>query len=66
MTSSEKPPQPPQELTKEEQDQLYKTSGLRRVSPEEAKRLGHPTRNELIISPVPRGLAGTRSESEDR
>jgi hypothetical protein len=40
MTSSEKPPQPPQELTKEEQDQLYKTSGLRRVSPEEARRLG--------------------------
>ena len=48
--------------TEQQQDQLHATSGLRRVSPEEARRLGIPTRNDLIISPVPRN----REKAEDR
>jgi hypothetical protein len=51
MTSSEKQPQPVS--TEQPHDPLYGT-GLRRASPEEARRLGHPIRNELIVHPVPR------------
>ena len=48
--------------TEQQQDQLYATSGLRRVPPEEARRLGIPIRNDLIISPVPR----SRDKAGDR
>jgi hypothetical protein len=36
------------------QEQPYVSKGLRRVSPEEARALGMPERNELVIHPVPR------------
>jgi hypothetical protein len=49
-----KPDDPPQPVSTEQpQDPLYGT-GLRRVSPEEGRRLGRPIRNDLVISPVPR------------
>jgi hypothetical protein len=40
--------------TEQQQDQLYVSKGLRRVSPKEARALGMPERNELVIHPVPR------------
>jgi hypothetical protein len=52
MTSSEKQPQPaPAEQPKE---QLSDPKAWRVISPEEARALGIPARNDLIISPVPR------------
>jgi hypothetical protein len=57
------PPPPEQQASTEHpHDQPYVSKGLRRVSPEEARRLGIPTRNDLIISPVPRN----RDKAEDR
>jgi hypothetical protein len=46
--------------TAQPQGQPYVMQSLRRISPEEARRLGHPIRNELIISPVPRPGRPTR------
>jgi hypothetical protein len=60
MTSSEKQPQ--QASSQQQQEQRLKALGLRRISPEEARRLGRPIRNDLIISPVPRD----RDKAEDR
>jgi hypothetical protein len=60
MTSSDKRPQPAS--TEQQPDPFYGT-GLRRVSPEEARRLGHPIGNYLVIHPVPRSRA---DKKEDR
>jgi hypothetical protein len=48
----DKTPQPVS--TEHPHDQPYESKFLRRVSPEKARRLGRPIRNDLIISPVPR------------
>jgi hypothetical protein len=52
MTSSEKPPQPVS--NQQTQKPLSRTKPWRMRSPEELRQLGVPTRNDLIISPVPR------------
>ena len=50
-----KPNEPQQPVsTGQQPGQPYEMQSLRRVSPEEARALGIPERNELIISPVPR------------
>jgi hypothetical protein len=64
MTSSEKPPE--QVSTAQQPEQSSKTLVYRNLSLAEAREPGIPVRNDLIVSPVPRGLAGTRSESEHR
>jgi hypothetical protein len=61
------PPPPEQQASTEQQpEQSSKTRVFRNLSPAELRERGIPIRNDLVISPVPRGLAGTRSESEDR
>jgi hypothetical protein len=52
MTSSEKPQQPAS--TERQPGQPSKTRVYRGLSPAEARERGIPTRNDLVISPLPR------------
>jgi hypothetical protein len=58
----DKTPQPVS--TEQPREQPYESKGLRRVSPEEARRLGRPIRNDLIVSPTPSAGQPARPSSE--
>jgi hypothetical protein len=60
LPMSNKPEQPAS--SQQEQKPLPKMKPWREVSPEEARRLGVPIRNDFIISPTPRAPAGKKGD----
>jgi hypothetical protein len=53
MAKPDDPTKPPPPASTEQPHDPLSGTGLRRVSPEEARRLGIPIKNDLVISPVP-------------